>query len=277
MTVSTDTTVTNAYDSLASYFSLYNLQSLLPVIQNFMKQGITDQATLMLNLRQSPEYKARFPAMETLNQKGRGFSEADYINYERNAASTEQQYGLPKGFLTDQHRITEMLTKDVSASEVVDRAKLNQAVAMDAPQETKDALKNLYGLGQDALTAFYFDPDNALPYLQRQYASATIAGEAARQSIDINRTTAEDLAAQGVSADAAAQGFGKVAGLTALEYGSGETVSQADLIAAAVGNDAAAAAKVNRVGGGRVAAFSGGGSAAGTQGGVSGLGVSGTR
>ena len=276
MTVTTDTNP-NAFDALTSYFTAYGLESLLPEIQKYMRQGITDQATLLLTLRQSQAYKDRFPAMAALNAKGRGFSEADYINYERNAASTESQYGLPRGFLTDPHRIQGMLEADVSASEVVERAKVNQAAALDAPQETKDALKNLYGLGQDALTAYYFDPNNALPYLQNQYASATIAGEAARQRLDISRTTAEALNAQGVSAAQADAGFQQVAGLTGLESGSGETVDQQTLIAAALSGDPTAKAAVQRVGQGRVGQFQGGGSVAGTQSGVAGLGSSGTR
>jgi len=275
MSVSTDTG-TNAYDTLASAFAQYGLQSLLPKIKEYMQSGITDQASLMLTLRASAEYKARFPAMAALNQKGRGFSEADYINYERNAAQTEQQYGFPKGFLTDSHRIAGMLENDVSASELNDRAKINAAVSLDASKETKDALSRLYGLDQGAVAAFYFDPDNSIDYLAKQSASAQIAGQAARQQVDIDRATAESLQAQGITDSQAAQGFATVAGLGGLQTGAGEVVTQQDLVGAAFGK-APEGQKVQRVAAGRAAQFQSGGSAQATQGGISGLGQSATR
>jgi len=266
----------NAYDTLNAILAQFGLQSLSGNLQTYMQQGITDQAALLANIRATPEYKARFPAMTVLNQKGRGFSEADYINYERSAAATEQQYGFPKGFLTDPHRIQGMLENDVSASEVTDRAKINASVALDAPQETKDALQRLYGLDQGAVAAFYFDPENSVPYLEKQAASAQIAGAAARQQVDIDRTTAETLQAQGISQAQAASGFATVQGLTGLEYGMGETASQADLVGAAFGQGPASA-KVQRVAQGRVNQFAGGGGAQAVQAGVTGLGVSGSR
>lgn len=266
----------NAYDTLAAIFADYGLSSLVPRIKEYMQQGLTDQAALMLTLRASAEYKARFPAMQAVNAKGRGFSEADYINYERNAAQTEQQYGFPKGFLTDSHRIAGMLEADVSASELNDRAKINAAISLDAPQETKDALARLYGLDQGAVAAFYFDPENSLDYLQKQSASATIAGQASRQQIDIDRQTAEGLQAQGVTAAQAQSGFSNVAGLTGLEFGAGEKIAQSGLIDAAFGN-AQATSEVQRVAQGRINQFQGGGNAAAATGGVAGLGAAGTR
>jgi len=266
----------NAYDTLNTILTQFGLQTLAGNLQDYMKQGITDQTTLLANIRSTPEYKARFPAMTVLNQKARGFSEADYINYERSAASTEQEYGFPSGFLTDPHRIQEMLEKDVSASEVTSRAKINAAVAMDAPQETKDALQRLYGLDQGAVAAFYFDPENSVGYLEKQAASAQIAGAAARQQVDIDRTTAETLQAQGISEAQALSGFATVQGLTGLEYGTGEAATQADLVGAAFGQGAAAQ-KVQRVQQGRVNQFAGGGGAQAVSGGVAGLGSSASK
>jgi hypothetical protein len=277
MTTSTDSAATtNAYDTLASIFTQYGLESLVPSIKSYMQQGITDQAALMLTLRASPEYAARFPAMKALNAKGQGFSEADYINYERNAATTEQQYGFPKGFLTDPHRIQNMLENNVSASEVNTRAQINAAASLTAPQETKDALKNLYGLDQASLAAFYYDPENSLPYLQKQFSAASIAGEAAKQAIGLNVTQAEALAAQGVTNSQAASGFAQVANTQGLTVGAGETVNQQTLIDAAFGK-ADATQQVQRVGQGRINQFQGSGGAQAVQGGVSGLGSSGTR
>ena len=264
----------NATDTLNTLLAQYGLSSLGGALAGFMQQGITDQATLMLLLRETPAYQNRFPAMKALSAKNRSISEADYINYEKNAAQTEQQYGMPKGFLTDPHRIQGMLEADVSASELNARAQINAAATINAPQETKEALKSLYGLDQGALTAFYFDPDNAEPYLQKVTASAQIAGDAARQRLSIGRDTAESLVAQGVSDAQAQAGFQTVAAQAGLGTGAGEVASEAARIGAAFGN-ADDAAQVDRVRAGRLAQFGGGGGAQGAQTGISGLGVSG--
>jgi hypothetical protein len=263
---------TNAFEQIRAAFEAYGLQTLVPRIQEFMVQGITDPASIILMLRSTPEYKARFPAMEALNQKGRGFSEADYINYERNAAEQEQRYGFPRGFLTDPGRVQQMLENDVSASELNERARLNAAVSINAPQELKDSLRRLYGLDESALAAYYLDPDNAVPYLEKQYAASSLAGQAARQQLDIDRQLAEDLVAQGITEAAGAQGFQQVAGLRGLQTGFGEQATQDEIIRATFG-DQAASEKVERVVKGRTAEFSTtGGGAAESQQGVVGLG-----
>jgi hypothetical protein len=268
-----DTTIqpVSAYDTLLNAFKAYNLTTLVPVVQKYMQQGISDSGALLAAVRADPTYAARFPAMAAILDKGHGtFNEADYINYEINAAQAETTYGLPKGFLTDSHRIQGMLENDVSASDVTNRAALNAAAATTAPQETKDALQRLYGLDQSALTAYYFDPENSVPYLQKQQAAATLAGQAAKQQVTIDRTMAETLAAQNVTQAQAAAGFGQVATQAGLQTGVGETANQSDLVNAAFG-DAAAQQKVARVQGARAAQFQGGGGAAATGAGVTGL------
>lgn len=261
----------NAFEAIKNQFIQYGLESLVPKIQEYLEQGITDAATLILMLRQTPEYQRRFPAMAALNQKGVAITEADYINYERNAGELEQRFALPKGFLTDPTRIQQMLENDVSASELSDRVQLNAAAAYKAPQEVRNAMRDLYGLDETSLAAYYLDPDNAVPYLEKQYAAANVAGYAARQRIMLDRSTAEMLAEQGVTADQADQGFQQVAGLTGLSSGQGEQATQSDLIGATFG-DAAAREKVQRVSSGRTAEFKQGGGAATGQSGVTGLG-----
>ena len=80
--------------TLQSAFSQYGLQSLFPKIQEFARRDLTEDGVL-LELRKTPEYKARFPAMEALAQKQRAITEAEYIEFERNAAQLERAYGLP--------------------------------------------------------------------------------------------------------------------------------------------------------------------------------------
>jgi hypothetical protein len=265
----------SALDVVTAIFASYGLQTLTPTIINLVQTGATVD-TITMALRDTPEYAARFPAMKALNAAKRGFNEAQYIQYETVAAQTEAQYGLPSGFLTDAHRIEQLLVNNVSASQLQSRAQINAAAAINAPQETRDALRDLYGIDKGALTAFYFDPDNSEPYLQKVTAAATLAGAADRQQIELDRATAERLSALGLSDQAVNSAFGTVANLGSLTGGIGEVVDQASLVDAAFG-DAAAQRKVQRVVGGRVAQFQQTQGAAAAQGGIVGLGQSSTR
>lgn len=261
----------NAYAVLYAQFKQYGLESLAPVIMEYIRQGYSGE-TVAIMLRDTPEYKQRFPAMEALRQSGRAINEVDYVNYEINAAQLEQKYGMPKGFLTDSQTIARLLTNNVAADDLRGRVELNAAASMDAPPELRQTLSDYYGLdAQGALTAYYLDPDHSLSYLERQMATAKIGAAARRQSLAIGLDTAEGLRQRGVTEQQADQGFAQVAALQRLQYGDESTVGQSDLVEGAFG-DAQAAQRVQQAQQGRRARFGGGGGAVESQQGISGLG-----
>jgi hypothetical protein len=136
----------------------------------------------------------------------------------------------------------------------------------------REALGSLYGIDHSKLIAYWLDPDKAMPLIQRQYDAAQIAGAATQQDLGVDVSTAEDLAARGITFDQARTGFGQAGAARGLDYAAGEGTTQAERIAAAFG-DADAQAKVARVQRSRAAAFAGGGGMVEGQKGVSGLGV----
>lgn len=251
-------------------FSLYGLSSLFPMVQKYAQQGLTEDE-IYLNLRSTAEYKARFPAMETLAGKGRAISEAAYVDYERKAAQLEQRYGYPDGLVAGQ--VTTLLVGDVSLDELNDRMVLSAADSLTAPEDLKQQIKDYYNVNpEQALKAYYLDPEVALPILQKQSASARIGVQATRQGVTgIERGLAEELQALGVSEAAALKGFGTVASEAGFTAGRGETTTNPELTRGAFGN-AAAAAKTDRIAGSRVAGFQQGGGVAETKTGLTGLG-----
>ena len=258
----------NAIAAINATFAQYGLTSLAGKVTEYVKMGYTGD-TVALLLRQTPEYKARFPAMETLAARGQAISEGQYIGYEINARQAEQLYGLPSGMISG--NVTNLLINDVSADEINARASMAAANAINAPQDVKDAMASYYGLGQGALTAYFLDPDISVPLLQQQAATARIGAAAKRQGVDIGVGTAGGLQGQGVTEEQAAQGFGTVAGTRGFQYGLGETATQDELISGAFGN-ADAAKKMNRIAGSRTGRFQGGGQFSTNQQGYAGLG-----
>lgn len=261
-------------DTITAMFSRYGLGSLAGTILSYAKQGMSGDAIAMA-IRQTGEYKARFPAMDALAAKGRAISEAAYIEYESTAASLERQYGLPTGMLTNS--VTNLLTNEVSAAEMSDRVQLASAGSILAPDDFKAEMKRQFGVDQGGLTAYYLDPTIAQPLLEKQYAMGLIGTEAQRQGIrDLQVETISALQAQGITQSQAKQGFGQVAASEGLTQGKGDTVTQSELVGATFGTDPGAAASVERAAKAKRASFDGGGGFATDKGGITGLGVSST-
>jgi len=260
--------------SIAGMFTEYGLSSLYDKIVEYVTAGYTGDA-IALMLRQTPEYKQRFPAMEALSRKGRALSEAEYIAYERNAAQLERAYGLPEGMLgTD--AITNLLTNEVSGDELQERVVMAAAGAFQAAPEVKETFSRYYGIDSGGLTAYFLDPEKALPLLNRQYVSSQIGAEAAKQDVVVAANTAEELYTLGVSQEQARQGFGQVAGLRGLTQGRGDVVTQQQLISGQFAQDESAIRDIERAARGRVGRFEGGGAFVASQSGVSGLGSAAT-
>lgn len=235
----------------------------------YLATGSMDQ--VFIDLRSQPAYKARFPAMEALARQGKAISEGEYVSYERSVGQLLQQYGIPRGMYDTPQGIAELLVKDVSAAEVNSRLRIAASAAMQAPQEVRDSMQQMYGVDPGHLTAYYLDPDKALPLIEQQWAAAQVSGAAAKQKAAIDAAEAERLAAQGVSYDQAMQGFGQVAATAGLGQSVGGDIADERTRREAAFGDVQAQQKVASVQRGRAAQFQAGGGAVETQSGVSGL------
>lgn len=266
--------IKNQTEVMKSILEGYGLMSLYNTVLGFIQDGF-DAPAIQTLIRTTPEYKRRFPAMESLNAKGRSISEAEYISYEQTASGLERRYGLPEGMLMN--NLQTLLENEVSATELNERVMLASAAAIESPQDIKDTFQQYYGIGQGGMTAYFLDPDIATPLLEKQYASAQIGAEAARQGIGIDVYGAQNLQGLGITQAQARQGFGEVAASQSLSEGRGDVATQQEMIQAKLGGDAQAQQKVARATMGKLAAFQGGGEALQTQKGAVGLGSAATR
>jgi hypothetical protein len=253
-------------------FAQYGLTSLYDKVVEYARKGYNGDAIAVM-LRSTPEYKARFPAMEALAKKGRAISEAAYVDYERTAAQIEQRYGLAQGMVTG--NVTKLLTEEVSAAELNDRVVLASADSLNAPEDLKNTLRDYWNIDpQTALSSYYLDPDVAMPLLEKQSATARIGVWINRQGVaGLGRDMASELQAQGVTEQQAEQGFGAVKAQEGFTAGKGETIDTANLARGAFGN-ADQAQRAERIGQTRANKFAGGGGFADSNKGVGGLGSS---
>lgn len=259
-----------------SYLEQYGLSSMADwALATVAENPNLDKATFEAMLYERPEFIAQFPAFDALRKDGRGLTIQEYKDYSDTVKSTLDQWGIPKEMYGSTDAIADLLIKDVSASEVNYRITKAAEGVYSAPEETRNALRDLYGVDSGGMIAYWLDPDIAQPILERQWSASQVAGAASRSDIAIQRAEAERLASLGISQAQAESGFQSVASLTGLTGGGGETVTQSDLVGATFGTDQAATQKVQRVSKSRTAAFQGGGGAADSQGGVTGLGSTG--
>jgi len=192
----------------------WGLESLSGSVLQMLTDG--DPPELVpLKLQETAEYKQRFKANDARRRAGMAvLSPAEYVANEGQYRDRLRQAGMPAGFYDSRDDFHQWLEKDVSPTELGDRISVAASTFVNAPVEYRDQWYNLYGLGAGHAIAAILDPDRAMPLLERQARSVSIAGESTRAFRDGSQMgveRAEQLAAAGVDAQDARKGFTEVA------------------------------------------------------------------
>jgi hypothetical protein len=264
----------SALGLISATLSRYGLSELAAWAWNQYLAGNSPEE-IMLKIRQRVEYKTRFPAMEALEKAGRAITEEEYISYEQGLRALVTQYGLPQSLYGSRDYVADLLVKDISLVEAKARMELASTASLTMPLEMRTALNRLYGVTAGQLTSFWLEPDATLPMLQKQFAAATLAGEATMAGLgEVSRSTAENLVSAGVGQEQARQGLTRASyELGAKLPGEVEAGLGTDkLVSGALGVGQARYDFERRVRQ-RIAAFASGGSALTTTAGAGGLGT----
>lgn len=201
----------DAYASLRAMFNQFGLGSLAPKIYEFAKQGYGADVISLL-LQDTKEYKTRFAANEVRAKKGMGvLTPAEYLKTEQAYREILSSAGLPKGFYDSVTDFTNWISGDVSPTEIKSRVDLAVANTMQANNSTVQALRQLYGVDDAHVTAYFLDSKTALPLLQKQAQAAQFGGEAFRRGLGLDRGNLEDFVTSGLSLSQVSQGFQAVA------------------------------------------------------------------
>jgi len=182
-----------ASDVLRGQFEAVGLGELSDFIDQEIMAG-TQETSLLLKLYEQPVYKQRFPGMEALRAKGRAITESAYVALEKQYEQTARLFELPQGFYDDRDTFGRLISNEVSAKEFQDRLQTAQDLTTESNQEVATALREFYGTSTGELTAYFLDPDKALPIIQKQARAAEIAGYARRVGFGVSQTEAEALA-----------------------------------------------------------------------------------
>lgn len=201
----------DAFAALKSLFNGYGLGSLAGKIYEYAKQGYGAD-TISLLLQDTREYKERFSGNEVRQKQGLPvLSPAEYLSTEQAYRQVMQDAGLPKGFYDNPADFSDWIGKDVSPTEIKGRVDLAVANTLQANNSTVQALKNLYGVDQKYITAYFLDDKRALPFLQKQAQAAQFGGEALKRGLALDKGDLEDFVTAGLSLGQVSQGFQAVA------------------------------------------------------------------
>jgi len=202
----------NAFSILKKELESFGLGSMADKVWKFiLENGPDDDAGTMLWLYQQPEFKARFPAFETLQKKYKGIQPAQYIMLERQYAQTMRGAGLSASFFDNPNDFTELIENDVSQAEFQERVDNGFKKVAEADPAVRDAFRQYFGVeGDAALAAFFIDPDRSAPKLAKAAQMAELGGAASTMGVQINADYAEKLTRLGVSQAQALAGFQKM-------------------------------------------------------------------
>jgi hypothetical protein len=202
----------NAFSILKKELETFGLGGMADKVWKYMlENGSEDDAGTMLWIYQQPEFKARFPAFETLQKKYRGIQPAQYIMLERQYAQTMRSAGLSASFFDNPNDFTALIENDVSQAEFQERVDNGFKKVAEADPAVRNAFRQYFGVeGDAALAAFFIDPDRSAPKLAKAAQMAELGGAASTMGVQINADYAEKLTRLGVSQQQALSGFQKM-------------------------------------------------------------------
>lgn len=237
---------TSAIAFFQQQLAAWGIPQLVADATKLVKQGLgADSITLAL--QQTAAYKQRFAANDLRRKAGLvELSPAQYVANETAYAQVLRQFGMPKGFYDSHDDFAKLLARDVSPAELSQRAQDAQEKYLLGPAANRAWWRDHFG-GTDAeAIAAILDPDKALPLMERRLTQAQIGGAALRQGLQVSAGRADVLAAAGVTADQADQGYVNIAQAlpteSAIAQRFGDHISQTEEESATFGTSGAAGA-----------------------------------
>jgi hypothetical protein len=199
----------SVYATMADRFNKYGLTGLANKIKELAMQGATE-ATITLQLQETPEYQQRFAANADRLKKGlKVLTPAEYVNVEDSYRQVLRAYGL-KQFDNDAY-VKQFIANDMSPTELSNRVVTAVQRVQNADPAIINQLKQYYGIGATDMVGYVLDPEQQFQKIERQIAASEIGVAAGRQGLTAGVSVAEQLAAQGITEAQAQKGYSTIA------------------------------------------------------------------
>jgi hypothetical protein len=194
---------------LQDRFKKYGLTSLASKIKELAIDGATE-ATITLQLQETPEYQMRFAAnADRIKKNLTVLSPAEYLNAEDEYRQRLREYGL-KEFDTDEY-VRKFISNDTSLTEISNRIVTAVQRVQNADPAVIKQLKDYYGITSDRLVSYVLDPEQQFEKIKLQVSAAEIGVEANKQGLISDSAVSEQLAKQGITQAEAQKGYATIA------------------------------------------------------------------
>ena len=190
-------------------FARYNLGSLAQKIRDLAIDG-ANEATIIIALSETKEYKERFAGNDARLKKGIAVLDpGSYLEAEDTYRQVLRANGL-KQFDTDAY-VQQFIENDTSSTEIASRISTAVNRIQYADPAIKKTLKDYYGLNDSDLLGYVLSPDQELPKIQQKITAAEIGTAASVQGLKSSLGVSEQLASQGVTQAEAQKGYANIA------------------------------------------------------------------
>lgn len=188
----------SAADLLRQTLTDWGLASLLPHLQDYLKQGY-DSNTINLALQGTQEWKTRFAGNEIRRQKGLPvLSPAQYIATEEQYRNVMASYGLPAGFYDKHDDFNNFIGNDISPQELQARAQVAHDQYIAAPAEYKQMWQQ-YGFSTGDAVASILDPTIGTQVLQDRANQVAIGATALQNGFNVIQNRAQQFQQHGTT------------------------------------------------------------------------------
>lgn len=216
----------SAFDKLKQRLTARNLGSLYNEVVGLVQADLPEEE-FTFQLRATPAYQQRFKANASRIANGlTPIGEAAYLDLEDQFQNIMRKRGLPESYwarsgLGEQPGFDALIANDVSADELDSRINAAQMV-INANPEVMQSLKAYYPEVRDGdVLGYVLNPKAGLVDIERKIRASQIGGAAAQAGLidektkltSVTGTRAEQLAAAGVTAEQAKQGFQSIANI----------------------------------------------------------------
>lgn len=189
----------NVFDAVSSVLKQYGIDADGNGLSALVKQWAQQDKSaewIKINLRDTSQYKARFPAMQELIQRGQAIDEMTYIAQEKSYRAVLSANDLPTGFYDGPEDYARFIANDVSVKELEDRVTSAKTFLDDRTDPAyKQALSEYYGISEGQMLAWVLDGDRAQASINRTIKSAALGGAASVAGFDLNLDQAERFGA----------------------------------------------------------------------------------
>ena len=174
-------------DYIRNLLSRYGLQGLTDTVMGFFVESM-NEAQIMQRLRDTEEFQARFPAIAAREAAGlSAVSPEEILSYEQTVRDIFNRAGFPTTFYDTTAEIQDLLSNDISPTELQDRVQAGFAEVERNP-DVLEAFNQLFGTqGLSEVAMWVLDPDRSVPAIERARNAARFKGFADSVGFNVDR------------------------------------------------------------------------------------------